>query len=221
LAAKVRRRAGWGRAFFKPIITKIKRYKHIIIYGASLALLLMLLKWLEWHFVVLDHALDIYSGAIAIVFTGLGIWLALKLARPKTVFVERPGVGEGGVERRSGDDGGVGLRSGDDAGMKQRSGDDGGLVLRSGDHGGMEQGPSIDEQAIAKLGLSVRELEVLQAMAEGLSNQEIAARLFVSLNTVKTHSSNIFGKLDVRRRTQAVETAWRLKLISVVSVVPK
>ena len=135
----------------------------------------MLLKWLEWRFVVLDHALDIYSGAIAIVFMGLGIWLALKLARPKTktVFVERGG-GENG-EARS------------------------------------EQ--SIDEKAIAKLGLSARELEVLQAMAEGLSNQEIAGRLFVSLNTVKTHSSNIFGKLDVRRRTQAVETARRLKLI--------
>jgi two-component system, NarL family, response regulator LiaR len=144
----------------------------------------MLLKWLEWHFVVLDHALDIYSGAIAIVFTGLGIWLALKLARPKIVFVERPGRREGGMERRSGDDGGMG------------------------------QGPSIDERAIAKLGLSARELEVLQAMAEGLSNQEIAARLFVSLNTVKTHSSNIFGKLDVRRRTQAVETARKMKLIS-------
>jgi two-component system, NarL family, response regulator LiaR len=155
------------------LAAKLRRYKHIIIYSAALALLLMLLKWLEWHFVVLDHALDIYSGAIAIVFTGLGIWLALKLARPKTVFVERPGGGEGGIE----------------------------------------QGQSIDEQEIAKLGLSARELEVLQAMAEGLSNQEIAARLFVSLNTVKTHSSNIFGKLDVRRRTQAIETARRLKLI--------
>ena len=138
----------------------------------------MLLKWLEWRFVVLDHALDIYSGAIAIVFTGLGIWLALKLARPKTktVFVERDAGGNGG-------------------------------------NGEAGQGQFIDEKAIAKLGLSARELEVLQAMAEGLSNQEIAGRLFVSLNTVKTHSSNIFGKLDVRRRTQAVETARRLKLI--------
>ncbi len=161
----------------------------------------MLLKWLEWHFVVLDHALDIYSGAIAIVFMGLGIWLALKLARPKTVFVER--------------------RSGDGRGMEQGSGDDGEMGMRSGDEGGIGPGQSIDEKAIAKLGLSARELEVLQAMAEGLSNQEIAGRLFVSLNTIKTHSSNIFGKLDVRRRTQAIETARRLKIISPTSVVPK
>ena len=165
-----------------------RRYKLVIFYALALALLLMLLKWLEWHFVVLDHALDIYSGAIAVVFTGLGIWLALKLARPKTVFVERPGGGD--VARRSGADAGMGLRSGDDGGLE-----------------------AIDADAIAKLGLSARELEVLQAMAEGLSNQEIASRLFVSLNTVKTHSSNIFGKLDVRRRTQAIETARRLKLI--------
>ena len=55
--------------------------------------------------------------------------------------------------------------------------------------------------------------EVLQLMAEGLSNQEIAGRLFVSLNTIKTHSANIFEKLDVRRRTQAVEKAKRLGLI--------
>jgi two-component system, NarL family, response regulator LiaR len=192
-------------------LAKLRRYKHIIIYGASLALLLMLLKWLEWHFVVLDHALDIYSGAIAIVFTGLGIWLALKLAKPKTVFVERPGAGEGGMERPIGAD----------AGIRGRSGDDAEIVRLVGDDARMEQGPSIDEEAIAKLGLSARELEVLQAMAEGLSNQEIAARLFVSLNTVKTHSSNIFGKLDVRRRTQAVETARRMKIISVAPVVPK
>jgi ATP/maltotriose-dependent transcriptional regulator MalT len=53
--------------------------------------------------------------------------------------------------------------------------------------------------AAARLGLSGREVEVLQLMAEGLSNQEIADRLFVSLNTIKTHCSRIFEKLDVRR----------------------
>jgi len=58
--------------------------------------------------------------------------------------------------------------------------------------------------------MSKRELEVLQLMAQGLSNEEIGSRLFVSLNTIKTHSSRIFGKMDVRRRTQAIEklNAW-------------
>lgn len=61
--------------------------------------------------------------------------------------------------------------------------------------------------------ISKRELEVLQLMAEGLSNQEIATRLFVSLNTIKTHSSNLFEKLDVKRRTQAIELGKKLQLI--------
>ncbi len=61
--------------------------------------------------------------------------------------------------------------------------------------------------------LSKREMEVLELMAAGLSNQEIANRLFVSLNTVKTHSSNIFEKLEVKRRTQAVELSKKLQLI--------
>lgn len=55
--------------------------------------------------------------------------------------------------------------------------------------------------------LSRREHEVLSCMAEGLSNQEIADRLFVSLNTVKTHAAKLFEKMEVKRRTQAVETA--------------
>src|ERR1700742_2570997 len=69
----------------------LARHKLVIIYGSSLALLLFLLKWLEWRFIILDHALEIYSGAIAVVFTGLGIWLAIKLAKPKvkTVVVEK------------------------------------------------------------------------------------------------------------------------------------
>ena len=50
-------------------------------------------------------------------------------------------------------------------------------------------------------------------MAQGLSNQEIADRLFISLNTVKTHASNLFSKLDVRRRTQAIQEAKELNLI--------
>ncbi len=62
-------------------------------------------------------------------------------------------------------------------------------------------------------GLSKRELDVLALMAEGLSNQEIAVRLFVSLNTVKTHSSRIFDKMEVKRRTQAVDKARKMGFI--------
>lgn len=62
----------------------------------------------------------------------------------------------------------------------------------------------IDESRIQALGISPRELEVLQLISQGLSNNEIAETLFVSESTIKTHISNLFVKLDVKRRTQAV-----------------
>ena len=65
------------------IIAAIIRNKQNIIYGVALALLLLLLKWLEWQFVIADHAVEVYSSAIAVVFTALGVWLALKLMKPK------------------------------------------------------------------------------------------------------------------------------------------
>ncbi len=143
------------------------RYSYLI-YGVSMALLLLLLKWLEWKFLLVDHSFEIYGGIIAFLFTGLGVWLAFRLAKPK-VKVEKVI-----VERE--------------------------LVLP-------------DEKAIEEAGVSPREMEVLQLMAQGLSNQEIADKLFVSLNTVKTHSSNLFVKLDVKRRTQAIQKAKNLGLI--------
>ncbi len=63
---------------------------------------------------------------------------------------------------------------------------------------------------LQQLGITPRELEVLEWMARGLSNQEIAAQMFVSLNTVKTHASNVFAKLGVQRRTQAIQQAKAL-----------
>ena len=149
------------------------RNKTILVYGVSLATLLCLLKWLELRFVIFDHAFEIYIGATAIIFTALGIWLALKLTKPKihTVVVEKE----------------VFIQNGGD------------FVL--------------NENEMNRLGLSKRELEVLQLIAEGLSNGEIAERLFVSLNTIKTHTSKVFEKLDVKRRTQAIEKAKRLSLI--------
>lgn len=70
-----------------------------------------------------------------------------------------------------------------------------------------------DESRLEKWGISKREYEVLELMAKGHSNQEIADKLFVSLNTVKTHSSNLFLKLDAKRRTQAIQKAKELELI--------
>lgn len=147
--------------------------KGILIYSVSLALLLFLLKWLEYRFVIFDHAFEIYAGAIALIFTGLGIWLATKLAKPKvhTVVVEKEV-----------------------------------YINNSGDF-------TVNEKEMVRLGLSKREMEVLELMARGLSNNEIGGQLFVSLNTIKTHTSNLFEKLDVKRRTQAIEKAKRLGLI--------
>lgn len=71
----------------------------------------------------------------------------------------------------------------------------------------------LNEIELQRLGISKREHEVLGLMAQGLSNQQIADKLFVSLNTVKTHSSNLFLKLEVSRRTQAVQRAKELRLI--------
>jgi DNA-binding CsgD family transcriptional regulator len=70
-----------------------------------------------------------------------------------------------------------------------------------------------DELERERLGISKREYEVLELIAQGLSNQEIADKLFVSLNTVKTHSSHIFMKLDARRRTEAIRRAKELRLL--------
>lgn len=149
------------------------KYKTYIWYGILLALLLFFLKWLELHVAIFDYAMELYIGAIAALFMGLGIWAALKLAkpRPQTIIVEKE-------------------------------------VFRDR--------PAVfaaNEKELEKLELSRRELEVLELMARGLSNQEIAEQLFVSLNTIKTHSSNLFSKLDVKRRTQAIEKAKRLNII--------
>src|SRR5690242_16285521 len=65
------------------IRTILIKNKGAIIYGISLAALLFLLKWLELRFIIFDHSFEIYIGCIAIIFTALGIWLALKLSKPK------------------------------------------------------------------------------------------------------------------------------------------
>lgn len=70
-----------------------------------------------------------------------------------------------------------------------------------------------DQARVDTLGLTPRELEILELIAAGLSNREIADRVHISENTVKTHSSRVFDKLGARRRTQAVQLGKDLRLI--------
>jgi DNA-binding CsgD family transcriptional regulator len=167
----------YRKKYFSSMLRFWHKYKMIVLYAASMVLLLVLLQILQYKLVLLSHSYEIYILCIALLFTGLGIWLALKLMKPKkeiqTVVVEKT----------------VMVKELSEADLLQ-----------------------IEKQK-QQLGLSSRELEVLQLMAEGLSNQEIADRLFLSLPTIKTHTSNLFLKLDVKRRTQAVEKARQLKVI--------
>ncbi len=151
----------------------VEKHKATIIYSVCLAFLMFLLKWLELRFIIFHHSFEIYVGLIAIIFTALGIWLALKLSRPKieTIIVEKE----------------VYITPPEDF--------------------------TPNTSQINQLELSKRELEVLHLMAQGHTNQEIAGKIFVSLSTVKTHNQNLFIKLEVKRRTQAIEKAKRLKII--------
>jgi len=72
---------------------------------------------------------------------------------------------------------------------------------------------SLNRQRVSELGITKRELEILELIAAGLSNREIADRLFVSENTVKTHLSRLFDKLSAKRRTQAVQIGKDFGLI--------
>lgn len=147
----------------------------MMVYGSGLAFLLFVMRWLELRLIIINHAIEIYAGVIAVVFTALGVWLTIKLTggKPRVVVVEKP------VPPVKTNDG----------------------PFRP------------DPEWLKKTGLSERELEVLSLMAEGCSNQEIAARLYLSTNTIKTHSSRLFEKLEVNRRTQAVEKGRRMGII--------
>ncbi|GEC79911.1 helix-turn-helix transcriptional regulator [Flavobacterium aquatile LMG 4008 = ATCC 11947] len=154
-------------------LNKIKQNKEFIMYAISMAMLLLLLRFLEYKFLILQNEFGLYIGIIALFFTFLGIWASNKLTSPKvkTIVIEKEIV----VEKR--------------------------LDF------------VVNEEELNNRKISKRELEVLELMAQGLSNQEIASRLFVSLNTIKTHSSNLFQKLEVKRRTQAIETAKKIGII--------
>ena len=127
--------------------------KTVLIYGLLLAALLVVLKTLEYRWLLKDISWQLYVTAVALMFLGLGVWLARMWFQPKSHLDESTGP---------------------------------------------------NTQAIKALGLSSRELQVLQKLSSGASNQEIADELYVSVNTIKTHLKNAFIKLEVSNRVQAI-----------------
>lgn len=151
--------------------TPMKR--HILILGLVGGVLIAILRWSEYQFLVIEHSFEIYGALVAILFAGIGIWLGIKLTKPreKVILREVPLPADAPVP----------------------------FVVNQ---------PRLDA-----LGITPRELEILSLIAEGLSNREIASRLFVSENTVKTHCSRAFDKLGARRRTQAVQLGKQLGIL--------
>lgn len=155
-------------------MTFLKKYQSLIIYSICLAVLFLVLRFLEYRLLIIDYSMEIYAGAIALLFLLVGIWLARKLTPvkkeisiiEKEVLVPVP-----------------------------------------------KEDFVLDEKKMQELDISQRELEVLQLAAKGCTNQEIASQLFLSLSTVKTHMSNLFFKLDVNSRTQAIVKAKEFKLL--------
>jgi len=128
-----------------------------------MALLLALLKFIEYRYYVLDLPTELYIGTVALLFTFLGAWIGWTLTRKKRIVLDPNFV--------------------------------------------------VNEEVLERVGISKREYDVLELIAQGLSNKEISEKLFISTNTVKTHSSNLFQRLNVRRRTEAVKRAKELRLL--------
>ena len=165
----VPRRPAAGRVAASRPPSSARVRKTVFVYGVAAGLLILALRLAEYRLLVVEHALEVYGGVVAVLFTALGLWLGLRLTRPSpTVIVREVPVP---------------------------------IPVR-------DSGPFVpDAAALERLAITSREHEILQLIAAGLSNREIAERLYVSENTVKTHAGRVFTKLDARRRTQAVQRA--------------
>jgi len=141
--------------------------KLIIRYGLVIALFLLASRWLDYGLFSNVLSFEVYVGILALLFTGFGIWMGLRLTNPHRTQQEVPS----------------------------------------------RTNFKLDTDAIAAAGISPREYEVLQKIAEGKSNQEIAESLFISLSTVKSHVSHLYEKLDVKRRTQAIQVGQERGLL--------
>jgi DNA-binding CsgD family transcriptional regulator len=147
---------------------------HVLLLGLVGGVLIAILRYSEYQFLVLQHSFEIYAAIVAILFSAFGIWLGIKLTKPREKIVLRE-------------------------------------VLVPTDP--PPTNFTLNQPQLDTLGITPRELEILTLVAQGLSNREIAARLFVSENTVKTHCSRALDKLGARRRTQAVQLGKQLGIL--------
>jgi len=134
--------------------------RSVWLYGLLLGVLVVVLKMLEYKWLIRDLSWQASVALVAVLFMGMGFWISQRLNRS-----------------------------------------------------GKQPSFEVNQAAIEALELSQRELEVLQQLANGLSNQQIADALFVSVNTVKTHLKNGFAKLEVSSRTQAVNKLKTLRIV--------
>jgi DNA-binding CsgD family transcriptional regulator len=155
----------------RPVLSHV--LSHILLLGLGGGVLIAILRWSEYQFLVIEHSLEIYGAIVAIIFVAFGIWLGIKLTKPREKIVLRE------------------------------------VLIPA-------EAPAtftLNQVQLDALGITPRELEILSLIAQGLSNREIADRLFVSENTVKTHCSRAFDKLGARRRTQAVQLGKQLGIL--------
>lgn len=143
----------------------------ILVFGLVGGAVTLLLKSIEYRYLILEHSFQVYGGIVAVIFVVLGIWFGLTLTKRPEIIV-----------------------------IKEVSAP---VTLEF----------TRNLAGVQAAGLTPRELQILELIAGGLSNREIAERIFVSENTVKTHSKRLFEKLNARRRTQAVAAGKELGIL--------
>ncbi len=167
-------------------VTRRRAWLEILAYGAACGVLIAGLEAAQYRLLRTEDATEIYAVLVAAIFAGVGIFLGATLRRKAEVPAASLAAPSAPPE-----------------------------VAAPPEAAAPAAAPgAADFSRAAELGITPRELEVLGLIASGLSNREIADRLCVSENTVKTHSSRLFDKLGARRRTQAVQLAKGLGLIA-------
>lgn len=157
--------------------------RHVLIFGVVGGVLIAVLQYTEYRFVVMEHSVELYGALVAVLFAAFGIWLGMRVTGRRELVRETVVVREVMV------------------------------AVEAPAETASAKAFAVDAGRQRALGITAREMEILGLVAEGLSNREIAERLFVSENTVKTHCARAFDKVGAVRRTQAVLRGKELGLL--------